>query len=74
MEGVVSVGDAGDDVCLMFDEEVGIDALVHRTLKDNLAFWRETGASSFAISVIEHGYIPRLAEDIDFYQEGNNKS
>ena len=74
LEGVVPVGEAGEDVCLMFDEEVGVEALVHRTLRDNLAFWRETGASSFALSVIEHGYIPKLAEDIDFYQEKNNKS
>ena len=43
-------------------------------MKDNVAFWHESGASHFAISVIENGYIPKLSEDVQFYEEKNNKS
>ena len=74
LEGAVPVGDAEEDVCLLFDEEIGVEAMVHRTLKDNVAFWHESGASQFAVSAIENGYIPKLAEDVKFYQERNNKS
>ena len=74
LEGVVPVGDMEEDVCLLFDKEIGVEALVHRTLKDNIAFWHKSGASQFALSVIENGYIPKLAEEVKFYQERNNKS
>ena len=39
-----------------------------------MAFWHESGASQFAISVIENGYIPKLSKDVKFYEEKNNKS
>ena len=45
LEGSVSLGDVEEDVCLLYDEEVGVQAKVHRTLKDNVAFWHESGAS-----------------------------
>ena len=53
---------------------MGVKAKVHGTLKDNVAFWHELGASQFALSVIENGYIPKLSEDVHFYEEKNNKS
>ena len=74
LKGVVSLDDKDGDICWMYDEEVGIEAKVHRTLRDNVLFWQESGASQFTLSVIENGYIPKLSEDIDFYEEKNNKS
>ena len=74
LEGAISLDWGDKDVCWMFDEEVGIDAKVHRTLKDNVAFWQESGASQFALSVIQNGYIPDSSEDIGHYEEKNNKS
>ena len=74
IEGVVSLDDKEGDICWMYDEELGIEAKVHRTLRDNVLFWQESGASQFTLSVIENGYIPKLSEDIDFYEEKNNKS
>ena len=58
LEGSVSLGDVEDEVSWLFDEEVGVESKVHRTLKDNVAFWHESGASQFALSGIENGYIP----------------
>ena len=66
LKGVVSLDDKDGDICWMYDEEVGIEAKVHRTLRDNVLFWQESGASQFALSIIEIGYIPKLSEDIDF--------
>ena len=37
-EGSVSLGDVEDDVCWLYDKEIGVEATVHRTLKDNVAF------------------------------------
>ena len=74
LEGAISLDGTEEDVCWMYDEEVGIEARVHRTLRDNVAFWQQTGASQFALSVIRNGYIPYLLENIELYEEGNNKS
>ena len=74
LEGAVSVGDAEEDVCLLFDEEIGVKSKVHRMLKDNVAFRHESGASQFDLSVIKNGYILKLAQDVKSYQEMNNNS
>ena len=37
-------------------------------------FWRESGASSFAISVVENGYVPQMWENPQEYEEKNNGS
>ena len=42
LEGSVSLGDVEDGVCLLYDEEVGVQAKVHRTSNDNVAFWHES--------------------------------
>ena len=67
LEEVVSLDDTEGDICWMYDEEVGIEARVHRTLRDNVLFWHKSGASQFALSVIQNGYILELSEDIEFY-------
>lgn len=63
----------GDEV-VMFDEEVGIELKVRDTLRSHLAFWESTGASSFALSVIKHGYKPRFCTPPKDYEEANNSS
>ena len=65
LEGAFLLDSNEEDVFWLFDEEVGIDSKVHRTLRDHVAFWEHTGASHFALSVIRNGYIPDLTEDID---------
>ena len=37
-------------------------------------FWKETGASDFALSVVRNGYVPQLWENPEGYEEPNNKS
>ena len=37
-------------------------------------FWKETGASDFALSAVKNGYVPQLWENPDGYEEPNNKS
>merc|ERR1711867_403078 len=37
-------------------------------------FWRESGASDFAVSVILNGYVPQMQRNPEKYQEKNNKS
>ena len=37
-------------------------------------FWKETGASDFALSVVKNGYVPQLWENPEGYEEPNNKS
>ena len=51
--GVIAEGN--EDVCLMFEEEEGLESKIHDTLVRHVGFWKESGASSFAISVVENG-------------------
>merc|ERR1711867_98607 len=39
-----------------------------------VGFWRESGASDFAVSVILNGYVPQMQRNPEKYQEKNNKS
>ena len=45
-----------DEEIVLFEEEENVEMLVHKTLKEHLGFWKESGASQFALSLIEHGY------------------
>ena len=74
LEGAISLDERDGDVCWMYDEEVGIEAKVHRTLRGNVAFWQQLGALQFTLSVIRNGYILDLLENIGFYEQRNNKS
>ena len=73
LEGEFKLDDGGD-VVEMFEEEVGIDYKVYNTLREHCTFWKETGASSFAVSVIENGYCPKFKEEPVEYEEANNGS
>ena len=63
-----------EDVCLIFEEDGELEFKVHDTLKRHAGYWRETIASSFAISVVENGYVPQLWENPPRYEEKNNMS
>ena len=43
-------------------------------MKAHLSAWRQINAGTFALSVIENGYIPNLGPMPNFYAESNNKS
>ena len=61
LEGFISIDE--EDVCLIFEEDRELEFKVHDTLRRNARYWRETVASSFAISVVENGYVPQLWEN-----------
>ena len=63
-----------EDICLMFEEEEGLENKIHDTLGRHVRFWKESGASSFAISVVENGYVPQMWENPQEYEEKNNGS
>ena len=63
-----------DEVCLMFEEDSEVEDKVHNTLRKHIGFWRESGASEFAVSVILNGYVPQMQREPERYKEGNNKS
>ena len=63
-----------EDVCLMFEEEEGLEDKIHDTLGRHVRFWKESGASNFAISVVENGYVPQMWENPQEYEEKNNGS
>ena len=64
MEEVVgAIAEGNEDVCLMFEEEEGLESKIHDTLRRHVRFWKESGASSFAISVVENGYVPQMWEN-----------
>ena len=71
---VGSLVEDNGDVCLMFEEEEDLENNVHDTLARHASFWRESGASSFAISVVENGYVPQMWENPQEYDEKNNGS
>ena len=58
----------------MFEEEDGIEFKVLGTLRRNIHFWEESGASDFAKSVIRQGYMPSLVQAPGKYEEPNNAS
>ena len=61
LEDLVGViAEDNGDVCLMFEEEEDLENKVHDTLARHASFWRESGASSFAVSVVENGYVPQM--------------
>ena len=68
------IGRDENDVCLIFEEDRNLEFKVHDTLKRHVEYWRETEASSFAISVVENGYVPQLWENPPRYEESNNMS
>ena len=72
LEGVIT--EEGEDVCLIFEEEEDLENKVHDTLARHASFWRESGASSFAVSVVENGYVPQMWENPQNYEEKNNGS
>ena len=49
-----------EEVCLMFEEDDKVEDKVHDTLRNHVGFWRQSGASDFAVSVIENGYVPQM--------------
>ena len=63
-----------DEVCLMFEEDREVEEKVHNTLRMHLDFWKESGASEFAVSVIMNGYVPQMQREPERYKESNNKS
>ena len=75
LEDLVGViAEDNEDVCLMFEEEEDLEDKIHDTLARHASFWRESGASSFAISVVENGYVPQMWENPQEYEEKNNGS
>ena len=63
-----------DEVCLMFEEDRELEGKVHNTLRLHLDFWKRSGASEFAVSVIMNGYVPQMQREPEKYRESNNKS
>ena len=63
-----------DEICLMFEEDDKVEDKVHDTLRKHIDFWRESGASDFAVSVILNGYVPQMQRRPERYMEENNKS
>ena len=63
-----------NEVCLMFEEDDKVEDKVHNTLRKHIGFWRESGVSEFAVSVILNGYVPQMQRQPERYKEGNNKS
>ena len=62
-----------DEICLMFEEDDKVEDKVHDTLRKHIGFWRESGASDFAVSVILNGYVPQMQRKPERYMEKNNK-
>ena len=59
---------------MMFEEDEDLENKVHDTLARHASFWRESGASNFAVSVVENGYVPQMWENPQEYEEKNNGS
>ena len=68
------IGRDEEEICLIFEEDGELEFKVHNTLKRHAEYWRETGASSFAISVVENSYVPQLWENPSRYGERNKMS
>ena len=65
--------DSRDEIC-MFEEEEGIELKVKDTLRSHISFWESSGASKFALSVIQNGYVPSFSQRPEAYEEPNNAS
>ena len=64
LEDLVGVlAEDSGDVCLMFEEEEDLENKVHDTLARHASFWRESRASTFAVSVVENRYVPEMWEN-----------
>ena len=63
-----------DGLAVMFEADADIEYSLTGTLKAHLSAWRQIDAGTFALSVIENGYIPELGPMPTFYSEANNKS
>ena len=63
-----------DGLAVMFEADTDIEYKLTGTLKAHLPAWRQINAGTFALSVIENGYIPDLGPMPTFYSEANNKS
>ena len=70
--GMVTESEQG--LAIMYESDSMIESRLTGTLKAHLPQLKHIGASNFALSVIEHGYIPKLSEMPVFYAEPNNKS
>ena len=73
LEKVTVTCDEGNEV-LIYEEEQGVELLVYGTLKRHLGFWEESGASTFAKSVIRDGFKLNLLQVPGKYEEPNNAS
>ena len=57
LEGAIELEEKGGDIVEIFEDEAGIEGKIHDTLFWHLDFWKETGASDFALSVVKNGYV-----------------
>ena len=74
LEGAIELEEEGDDIVEMFEDEAGLEGKIHNALFQHLDYWKVTGASDFALSVVKNGYVPQLRENPERYEEPNNKS
>ena len=72
LEGAIV--EENEDVFQIFKEEKDLDNKVHDTLARHARFWRNSGATDFAVSVVENGYVPQMWENPQNYEEKNNGS
>ena len=61
-------------LAILYESDSNIESLITGTLRAHLSQWETIGASTFALSVIQNGYIPKLGAMPHFYAEKNNKS
>ena len=73
-EGVIELEEEGDDVVEIFEDEAGIEGKIYYTLFQHLDYWKGTGASDFALSVVRNRNVPQLRENPERYEEPSNKS
>ena len=74
LENVLVREEESEEAILFFEEDENIEYLLSGTLRSHLSFWKETGASQFALGVIENGYIPKMKGVPPIYVEKNNAS
>ena len=75
LEDLVGVlAEDNEEVCLMFEEDEDLENKVHDTLARHASFWRESGASNIALSVVENGCVQQMLENPQEYEEKNNGS
>ena len=74
IEDVLVGVEESDEAVLYFEEDEKLEYLLSGTLRAHLDFWRESGASQFALGVIEQGFVPKLKGVPPVYAEKNNAS